>query len=563
MTRLGSLGVIALLASSGCSLGRSVFEGVRFIGAGRAIALREARPDAQPSGPGLLVIAIDGAGRELLYDTLRSGMMPELAELIGWIPDSANRAHLDESLFATLPSSTAVAWATAFTGATPAQHGIVGNEFFLRETHRFVAPVPASVGDASDVLSIYTDDLVNDLLLAPTVYEQMREREPDIRIWVAMHQVFRGADLLLMPDRVALLDAFRVTIQEKLRTQLDDDDTSRVFEELDSDVVESVRDQLDEENAPDVLTVYLPGTDLYAHTSREGPDAARREYLSEVVDPVVGELAAALEDHGALRDRWVVVTSDHGHTQVIHEDHYSLGMDDEGEPGEVLESAGYRVRPFGLGASDAEDDFDAVLAYQGGLAYVYLADRSDCLERGEKCDWSRPPRLEEDVLPAAEAFYRTDLEGLHTPGMVDSLEMILVRGRGEEAPFRVYLGGGRLEDIDRHLEKHPRPHWPRFRERLDELGIGPGADRVGDLVLISRAGDEVALEQRRYFAPPYRSYHGSPAGRDSRIPLIVGHRTRTAAQAEQSVRRALAGGGDQAGVTRVLLELRAPAAEAR
>jgi len=45
-------------------------------------------------------------GRDLLYDTLRSGAMPELAALVGWSDDDhANRAHLDESLFASLPSS--------------------------------------------------------------------------------------------------------------------------------------------------------------------------------------------------------------------------------------------------------------------------------------------------------------------------------------------------------------------------------------------------------------------------------------------------------------------------
>jgi hypothetical protein len=560
--------VVALLATltllPACAVFRTVSEGLLFGGHGQAVELRERDARSAPRTgprPTLLLLAIDGADRDLLYDLLRSGEMPELAALVGLPlgrrPGEVSRAHLEPSLVAALPSSTAVAWATAMTGEAPAVHGIVGNEFFLREERHLVAPVPASVEDPSDVLATYTDELVNELLLAPTIYERMREREPGLSIWVAMHQVFRGADVLLLPDRVAILDAFRVILQEKVRAQIDDEDASRVSQELDGDVVASVRKRLQEETPPDVLTVYLPGTDLYAHVARTGPDAARRDYLARVVDPLVGELASDLRARGALRDRWVVLTSDHGHTELVHGHHYSLGVEEEGDPGQVLRRAGFRLRPFQLGASEDSGDFDAVLAYQGALAYVYLADRSDCLERGTECDWTRPPRLEEDVLEAADAFYRTSTEGLHASQMVDSLEMVLVRKRadGGGAPFEVYVGGGRLEPVARHLAAHPRPNWPYFEKRLRALADGPAADRVGDIVLIARAGDEWPLGKRRYFAPPYRSHHGSPAKKDSQIPFVVGHPTHPVAETRRRVTLGLAGSTDQSRVAHVLLEL--------
>ena len=557
--------VATLTLLPACAAFRTVSEGLLLASRGQAVELRE-RPgsSALPTSarPALLVLAIDGVDRDLLYDLLRAGEMPEVAALLGLPlgrgPGEVSRAHLERSLVAALPSSTAVAWATAMTGEAPAVHGIVGNEFFLREERHLVAPVPASVKDPSDVLATYTDELVNDLLLAPTVYERMREREPRVSIWVAMHQVFRGADVLLLPDRLAILDAFRVMVQEKVRAQIDDEDASSVFEELDGDVVSTVRQRLQEETPPDVLTVYLPGTDLYAHVARTGPDAARRDYLARVVDPLVGELASDLRARGALRDRWVVVMSDHGHTEVVHEHHHSLGVEEEGDPAQVLRRAGFRVRPFELGEPEDAGDFDAVLAYQGALAYLYLADRSDCLERGTECDWTRPPRLEEDVLEAAEAFYRTSTEGLHASQMVDSLEMVLVRTRAEEgdAPFQVYVGGGRLEPVARHLAAHPRPNWLDFEERLRALADGPAADRVGDIVLIARAGDEWPLGKRRYFAMPYRSYHGSPAKKDSQIPLVVGHPTHPVAETRRRVTLGLAGRTDQSRVAHVLLELR-------
>ncbi|WP_348240925.1 hypothetical protein, partial [Salmonella enterica] len=74
-------------------------------------------------------------------------------------------------------------------------------------------------------------------------------------------------------------------------------------------------------------------------------------------------LASDLRARGALRDRWVVLTSDHGHTELVHGHHYSLGVEEEGDPGQVLRRAGFRLRPFQLGASEDSGDFDAVLAY--------------------------------------------------------------------------------------------------------------------------------------------------------------------------------------------------------
>jgi hypothetical protein len=564
--------LLAISGGLGCAAWQSLSEAVRFAGEGRVVDLREeatlpsASPDASPDPrPGVLLIAIDGVDRDLLYDMLREGDLPRIADALGFAAEGGH-AHLEPSLVSSLPSSTAVAWATVLTGVDPGRHGIVGNEFFLRDERRLVAPVPSSIQDPSDVLATYADGLVNDLLLSPTVYEQIRATEPDVRIWVGMHSVFKGADLLLMPDLVSLLDAFRVMVQERLRATLTESDAFDVYEKLDRDIVESVRRQLEEEEAPDVLTVYLPGNDLWAHTAEEGPDQGRRHYLHEVVDPLVGDLIDDLREHDAFDDRWTVITSDHGHTRVAHRDHQSLGVDDEGEPAQVLERAGFTMRPFTLATDDDADDFDAVITYQGGLAYVYVADRSTCVEREARCDWEKPPRFREDVLAAADAFHRTNEDGLHASELIGSLEMVLVRDPDPvegSLGFHVYAGDGRLETVEAHLAAHPRPNWVDFEARLHALCDGPGCDRVGDLVLIARAGDEWALTERRYFAPPYRSYHGSPSAKDSRVPLVVAHPRRSAEETRRLVERVLSGHTAQSEVAHLLLVLRGDAPEPR
>ena len=82
----------------------------------------------------------------------------------------------------TLPSSTMAAWVTAFTGVAPAEHGVTGNEFFVRERRALACPAPVSFRrldtDTRDLSPIAIDKLVD----APTVYERLRARRPDILI---------------------------------------------------------------------------------------------------------------------------------------------------------------------------------------------------------------------------------------------------------------------------------------------------------------------------------------------------------------------------------------------
>lgn len=105
-----------------------------------------------PETPPMLVLALDGVSRDLLYDMVHEGKLPNLAILLGG--DRLEHAYFDNTLLSTLPSSTIAAWATAFTGATPAQHGVTGNEYFIRETRTFACPAPVSFADATPTLEI-------------------------------------------------------------------------------------------------------------------------------------------------------------------------------------------------------------------------------------------------------------------------------------------------------------------------------------------------------------------------------------------------------------------------
>ncbi len=522
--------------------------------------LRDEPQAPVPRGaPTVLLLALDGVGRSILYDMLEREHLPELRRLLGGgPPNELAHAHLDDTMLSVLPSSTLAAWSTIFTGTVPSRHGVTGNEYFVRERRRLAAPAPVSVISTAPVLQTYSEGYVNELLAVPTIYERLRQRDPGFSAWVSMSQIYRGADRLLLADVTVAPDAFAAL----LAGGADDDANLEIFSQLDREAIESVVEELAETPAPRLLTVYLTGTDLYAHGAEGGPEPALRRYLSQVVDPLIGRLARSLGEHHALEDRYVVVVSDHGHTEVMHDEAHALSTDDGADdPPAVVRGAGFRLRPFELEV-DEDDDFDAVITYGGAIAYVYVADRSTCPDEGTACDWARPPRFDEDVVPMAEAFFRASRDGTHAPGMRATLDLVLTRRPsppgGNAAELQVYVGDGRLEPLGAYLIAHPHPAYVAVESRLRDLAVGPRGHHAGDIMLIARNGGEDDPANRYYFAGLYRSWHGSPSRADSEIPLIVAHPHEGSAALGQRVRDLLGEEPRQDDVARLLEALMYP-----
>ena len=517
----------------------------------------EPEPSLAKPGDGLrelLILALDGVDRALLYDMLRSGQLPALAALLGGRDGEFPHAHFDETLLSTLPSSTLAAWASVFTGEPPARHGVTGNEYFVRERRVVETPAPVSIVDAKPVLEIYTDGYANKLLDVPTVYQRMREAKPELSIWVSMSQFYAGATRLLLADRSVVADAFKALLSSTA-----DGDQLELYRELDEEVADTLIDALEKHPPAHVITLYLTGADHYAHVHEQGPDQARRVYLQKVVDPLFARIQAALAGHGSLADRMVVVLSDHGHTPVVHDERHALATENEDDPPAVVRGAGFRLRPFELELDEDQEDYQAVIAYGGAMAYVYLADRSGCMSAGQRCDFNQPPRFEEDVLAAAEAFYQANLTGKHAPGMKGSLDLILARRprpfAEDDEPFEVYTGGGKLQPLDKYLAEHPHATYVAVEQRMRELAVGLHGERAGDVLLLANNGNVERQEDRYYFAGLYHSWHGSPSRRDSEVPFIVAHPRRSKADLADLARRTLGDNPTQTDVAKLLLEV--------
>lgn len=475
---------------------------------------------APGGGPRVLVLALDGVGDDELLATVRGGSAPALAALLGaeQEPRLFDRGYAVPGVLSILPSTTMAAWASLFTGAGAAQTGIPGNEWFSREEMRYYAPAPVSVEGNSHALEAYTDDLLGRLLRVPTVFERA-----DVRAYVSLSQIHRGADLLIVPAADAFADL--VTVASRGLTETDETIDQEAYSELDRTAIDNLADAIGEHGVADLQVVYFPGVDLYTHVA-ERPLEMQRSYIATVIDPAISRVLELYRDAGVLDDTYVLVVADHGHTPVLNDDRHALGAEGDDEPVAVIERAGFRMRALSLELDDDEHDFQATVAFQGAFAYVYLADRSTCAEAGVVCDWSRVPRMDEDVLAVVRAFDAAHRTGEGVPELQGTLDLILARqprATTEDAlPFQVWDGDALIDMAD-YFAANPRPDLLEMEGRMDALAAGPYGHRAGDVLLLARSGAQRPIEERFYFSGRYRSWHGSPDSQDSRIPLVIAH----------------------------------------
>jgi predicted AlkP superfamily pyrophosphatase or phosphodiesterase len=478
-------------------------------------------PRLPEPGPYVLIFAFDGAGYDQLMAAIASGKAPAMAAMLGK-PEGGGlyeHAYSAPNAVSILPSTTIAAWSAIFTGAPTAWNGVPGNEWFVREEMKFYAPVPVSVEEMDDNRAMITEGLVGKSLKSPTLFQQA-----GVKSSVSLNPVYRGADYFTVIDpvsMVALYTEFLVRAGGENSPEKID-----IYEKLDKDSVPKLLDSMKDHGVPKIQVVYFPGIDLYTHLATD-PLPMEVTYLETVTDPLVAQVLDAYRNYGILDQTYVVIIADHGHTPVLRDPQHALGTDTNDAPAAVVKAAGFRPRKFVLNPGKSEQDYQAAFAYQGAIAYVYLANRSTCPNPGMTCDWKRPPRYRQDVLPAARAFYNSNRTGRPVPGLKGTLDLIFARvptPPGKDTLEYEIFDGHRLVPIWEYLIRHPRSDLVQLDRRMRWLSAGPYGNRSGDILLLTRSGLKNPIKNRYYFSGPYHSWHGSASPQDSHIPLIVARR---------------------------------------
>jgi hypothetical protein len=498
-----------ILALASCSSVKILLNG------GEKQVKREPRPVTP--GPYVLIFAFDGAGYDQLMAAIQSGKAPAMSGMLGKDEGGGlyEHAYSAPNAVSILPSTTVAAWSAIFTGAPPAQDGVPGNEWFVREEMKFYAPVPVSVDEMDDNRAMITDNLVGRQLKVPTLFQQA-----GVRSAVSMNMVYRGADYFTILDPSSMVELFTEFVAGKDQHSSGKRD---IYQQMDEDSVPKLLDSMEAHGVPNIQVVYFPGIDLYTHLAPR-PLEMETAYLENVTDPLVAKILDAYRSKGILDQTYIVVIADHGHTPVLKDSQHALGADESAGPAAVVKAAGFRPRKLVLTPASNEQDYQSVFAYQGAIAYVYLADRSTCPNPGTTCDWKRPPRYKEDVLPVARAFYNSSKNGQPVAQMKDTLDLVFARvpsPAGQLTHEYQIFDGHRLVPIWLYLLLHPRPDLVQLNRRMRWLSSGPYGNRAGDVLLLSKSGLDRPVQDRYYFSAPYHSWHGSASMQDSHIPLIV------------------------------------------
>ncbi len=480
--------------------------------------LKPAATATTTGGPRVIIFALDGTGPDQLMAAIRSGKAPRMAALLGKERSSGlfEHAYAAPGAFSVLPSSTISGWSAIFTGKPPAFNGLTGDEWFVRETATFYAPIPVSVLDTLDVTKVVNDNLLGKSLKVPTLFQLLGKRSH-----VSLLYVHDGATLYTTVAPSSLVDIVGRLIGG---TMDGDNPENSLSAGLDLNSVQKLTEAIDAQGVPDLQVVYFPGIDIFTHLAKDRL-AAQVLYLESITDKAVGAVLDAYQNKGALDGTFVIFISDHGQIPTLNDDQHKLGTDDEESPFGLVAKSGFRVRRPLLAFGDLDKDYQAVLAYQGFVAYVHLADRSTCPNEHDPCDWQKPPRFREDVMPVAKAFYEANRTGRTLPRLKGTIDLIFARepvAAGQNAkPYEIF-DGQKLVSIRKYLQAHPRPDLIRLEERMNGLSAGPFGNRAGDLLLLARACTNLPIEERYFFsAMSHYTWHGSACAADSQIPFIL------------------------------------------
>ena len=519
---MGSILFLASLTQPSCALVS------RTIATGGEVSLKTAAPAKTP-GKHVIVFALDGVSYDQFMKVVRSGEARNIAGILGKEKEHGDgefeHGYSTPNVLSMLPSSTVADWSAIFTGQPPAVNGLTGDEWFVRERMRFFDPVPiSSVKIGSDLEKAVADGMIGDELKVPTLYQQIGVESDVSLLWI-----YRGATLYTTMGPSSYAEFVTSLIAGKLNG---DSIEKTVSGEIDLDSVQKLIAAIEAHGVPNFQLVYFPGIDAFTHTTPD-PLVSQLGYLALVTDKGIGQVLDEYRKKNAMDDTYVLFVADHGQTQTLNDDQHRLGADGDDTPFSVVANTGFRVRKATetlaakaagtLGAQE-DDNYQAVLAYEGFMAYIYLADRSTCPAPGARCDWNKPPRFRQDVMPVVRAFDQVNRIGRPIPRLKGTVDLIFARvpapAGAASTPFQIF-DGRRLVPINQYLEAHPRPDLLDLEQRMNWLGAGPYGNRAGDIVLLAKSGSE-PIERRYYFAAkPHYTWHGSADESDSHVPLML------------------------------------------
>jgi Type I phosphodiesterase / nucleotide pyrophosphatase len=287
--------VAGLLFSSSCILISTTLR------TGGEQRLTRAAPPPKKQGPHVIIFALDGTVPDLLMEAIRSGRAKRMQMLLGNDQGGGlfEHAYAAPNALSVLPSSTIADWSAIFTGDAPAWDGVTGDEWFVRETATFYAPVPVSLSDITDSTKTVADDLVGKELKVPTLYELLGKRT-----YVSMLSVHRGANYYTTVSP----SSFGNLLSHLIKGTLNGEDPEK-----------SLSSAIEEHGIPDLQVVYFPEIDIFTHAANP-PFEKQLRYLQYVTDPAVGEMLDEYLKKDSFHSSYVIFIADHAQIPTLDDE---------------------------------------------------------------------------------------------------------------------------------------------------------------------------------------------------------------------------------------------------
>lgn len=455
----------------------------------------ELHPGVQRPDRGAVIFLCDGLCPDEVVAGSREGRLPNLRRRF-----VEGGTGVTDAL-SPVPSITYAAITTLLTGTTPAQHSIIGNEWFEPAERGFCTYKTAA-----------TYRTVNADFDIPTLYERL-EPTPSVNVQTA---VKRG-----------VTRNFANWAMSGVRWYFGN------YTAVDKLTASTLEDVVLWANAggvwPRVLTMYFPGCDEIGH--RFGP--ASEDYAACVahLDVQIGRVCDWLDEAGLLETTTLVLVSDHGMAQVAPERIIDLVG--------LIEQWGRRItdeaRHGGSWQRRAAfyDRFDTVLVDRvGRRAMLYFAGPDG---------WDAP--ADADTVTAILTAPPAELQLWNRPGMLlvawlTADGAVALRGPGgagriEERPGLAGVGaefryvpetGDPLGYLaDPYLAEfvasgfHDDRAWLRATARQHIPDVVP---HLGPLLRNARCGQVLAFPEDSYgFAADHRGSHGGITRDDARATL--------------------------------------------
>jgi hypothetical protein len=447
----------------------------------------------------LLLLDIDGLRADVFSTAFDNDRIPNLRKVLSGNQESN---ILKIPALAPAPSITFRSQASLFTGYHPSQHCVPGNQFFDRfgvhseDQPRFYAFDVGDTLEVDDAVQVFTDELASKCLTVPTIYERFSDLG-----WTSVvvgNMYAKGADHWVKPSLTTMA---RFTKGGDLFGMSSND--------FDAHIIKIAIDHLQENRLPDVLTLYLMGLD---HISHEFGPNAQLDYLTNVVDPLIGTLWDAVCSIGTTQEMVVSLFSDHGQGEAIPDDKHSLKLafPFDKELAHFFDSLGLDVHNY----PGEDPNCDAVLALNGGLAHVYIQNQEGL--------WKDQPNFSVDILPVAQAFWGAHRFGEYARELDGALSGVLIRNVQESGWYAPYLAFTpdyqtiSLEEwfsavLDERTGFSTQPYSDPVN-RLNNI-ISPF---VGDILLVSNYSDGF------YFGSPKKGIHGGLHPEESQATMVFG-----------------------------------------